>query len=212
MTSDSWTRSTTGRVAAQVKRLRGKETVQQLSDRTAELGPRISRSRLSDLERGDRGGPLGLAEFLLLAEALDVPPLLLLYPGMPGGEVDVLPGLEVSSWAAAQWFRGNRALSQGEDDAAQSKTRRPKYYDGGWLIRLADEEAELLRLLEEIRVVRMTTKELTESMRQRESAAARLRDVRRQIESLGGHPSPWPDGVIDAEWIAGLVDRTKADQ
>jgi len=58
MTNTGWARDTTQRVASELKKLRAEHTVQWLSDRTAELGHRIGRSRISDLERGDRGGPL----------------------------------------------------------------------------------------------------------------------------------------------------------
>jgi transcriptional regulator with XRE-family HTH domain len=106
MTSNNWARQLTHRVAAEVKRRRGEHTVQWLSDRTADYGLRISRSRISDLERGDRGGLLGVAELLVLSAALDVPPILLLFPGVPGEPVEMLPGRVVESWDAARWFTG----------------------------------------------------------------------------------------------------------
>jgi transcriptional regulator with XRE-family HTH domain len=106
MTSEDWARQLTHQVAAEVKRRRGEHTVQWLSDRTADYGLRISRSRISDLERGDRGGLLGVAELLVLAAALDVPPILLLFPGVPGEPVEMLPGRVVESWDAARWFTG----------------------------------------------------------------------------------------------------------
>lgn len=80
--------------------------MQWLSDRTAELGHQISRSRISDLERGDRGGLLGIAEVMILAEALQVPPIQLIYPDLPEGECEYLPGATTMSWHALQWFTG----------------------------------------------------------------------------------------------------------
>jgi transcriptional regulator with XRE-family HTH domain len=110
VTSD-WARETTRRVAAEIKRLRGdKRKVQWLSDRTADLGHRISRSRISDLERGDRGGLLGVAELLVLAKALEVPPLQLLFPIGREAKVEVLPGTVTPTWAAAKWFTGEAPL------------------------------------------------------------------------------------------------------
>lgn len=211
MTDQTWARTTTSRVATEVKKLRAERTTQWLSNRTGRLGHRISRSRISDLERGDRGGPLGVAELIVLAKALDVPPLLLLYPRQSGGEVEVMPEMKTSSWAASQWFSGR--FREGFADSEQrSSLDRSTYEDGASLLRLGDQEVELLRLLEELLSVRVQTDALMENMRQRDDATARLREVRRQIDKLGGQPFPWPAGVVDAEVIAGLVGGTKADQ
>ena len=211
MTNKPWARETTERVASELKRLRAEHTVQWLSDRTAELGHRISRSRISDLERGDRGGPLGVAELIVLAKALRIPPLLLLYPAMSAGEVEVLAGHRASSRQAAQWFSGH-APYRATDDGGQAIVDAAGYEEGAWLLRLADQEEELLRLLEEIETVRLHTNELMKNMRERDGAAARLRDVRRQMESLGGEPFPWPKGLVDLEVIAKTVDEIRADQ
>jgi len=203
MTNTPWARDTTRRVASELKKLRAEHTVQWLSDRTAELGHRISRSRISDLERGDRGGQLGVAELIVLAKALRVPPLLLLYPAMSAGEVEVLAGHRTSSRQAAQWFSG-RAPYRATDDEGQALIDATGYEEGAWLLHLADEEEQLIQLLEDIRVVRMETSELTKNMHEREAAAARLRNVRRQIASLGGEPFPWPSGVVTNAMIAEL--------
>ncbi len=122
MTSRDWARELTHRVAAEVKRRRGEHTVQWLSDRTADYGLRISRSRISDLERGDRGGLLGVAELLVLAAALDVPPLLLLFPGVPGEPVEALPGWVVESWDAARWFTGEEPSPAEDPDHSPAES------------------------------------------------------------------------------------------
>ncbi|WP_458681655.1 hypothetical protein [Prescottella equi] len=106
MTSKDWARATTKRVADQIQKHRDGMTVQALSDRTEELGYRISRSRISDLERGDRGGLLGAVELLVLAAALRVPPVQLLFPDLPDGDVEVLPGVHLTSEGAADWLSG----------------------------------------------------------------------------------------------------------
>ena len=105
-----WGRAQTQRVADEVRRRRGSLTVQALADRTSELGYPISRSRLSDIERGDRGALLGVAELIVLGRALNVPPLQLLYPGVPGEVIDVLPGTPTLSIAAAHWFSGEQPM------------------------------------------------------------------------------------------------------
>lgn len=108
MTSEDWARVMTKVVAAGIKRLRGDRTVQWVSDRTAELGHTVSRSRISDIEGGKRGGPIGVAELIVIAEALDVPPLELLYCGvLVTGEVAYLPGLTMTGWEALMRFTGD---------------------------------------------------------------------------------------------------------
>lgn len=92
-----------------MNQLRGERSAQWLSDRTDELGHRVSRSTISDLETGRRAR-LEVAELLVLAAALDVPPLLLLYPEVPDGMVEVLPGVFASSEEAFQWACGEEHL------------------------------------------------------------------------------------------------------
>lgn len=80
-------------------------TAQQLSDRTTELGYPISRSAIANTESG-RKKALDLTEVLILAKALDVSPLELIYPGLLDAEVEVTPGVVVRSSDAALAFAG----------------------------------------------------------------------------------------------------------
>ena len=86
-------------------------SVQQLSDAIARFGVTIERPVLSNLLTGRRN-TVSVAEWLLLAAALQVPPLLLLFPV---GRVDVmepLPGVELSPLAALSWAEtGGLAVS-----------------------------------------------------------------------------------------------------
>ncbi|MCK0516968.1 hypothetical protein [Williamsia sp. DF01-3] len=147
MTSEkTWGRDQTQQAADAIRHLRGDNTVQWLADRTSELGFPISRSRISDIERGNRGALLSVAELVILAKALAVPPLLLLYPGVPGEVVEVIPEVRTLAIAAAQWFSGEQPFQHygpdpdgkmnltywGDDLRAQ--------YEGGVNLRLAREE------------------------------------------------------------------------
>lgn len=133
--SDDWATSTVNRVGQQVRLLRGrtpKRSAQWLADRTAELGYPMTRTVISDLENGRRGGRLDITELLVLGRALDVAPLLLLYPGVPHAEVDALPGMTVDSVHAMFWFTG--------EDYAFECVPRPfeTEPDGGdWLLDVA---------------------------------------------------------------------------
>ena len=43
---------------------------------------------------------------MVLAAALRIPPLTTLFPELPDGPVEVLPGVQATSWDAAAWFSG----------------------------------------------------------------------------------------------------------
>ncbi|WP_127955219.1 hypothetical protein [Rhodococcus xishaensis] len=47
-----------------------------------------------------------MAELIVIAAALEVPPLLLLYPSVMGGQADWLPGRTASSGSIIRWFDG----------------------------------------------------------------------------------------------------------
>ncbi|AUN39986.1 helix-turn-helix domain-containing protein [Tsukamurella tyrosinosolvens] len=99
---------TVTRIAATVKAIRKSEglTAAALSDRTAALGKRISRAVISDLETG-RKQTLDVTELLVLAGALNVSPVSLVFPGPYDEAVEVVPEVRVSQFNAAQWFAGN---------------------------------------------------------------------------------------------------------
>jgi transcriptional regulator with XRE-family HTH domain len=77
-------------------------TAQALADRCGELGHPLDRSVIAKLEKGIRQ-TVTVADLLVLARALDLPPVALLFPlDEPGAEV--LPGELRSVWSSLQWF------------------------------------------------------------------------------------------------------------
>jgi transcriptional regulator with XRE-family HTH domain len=93
--------------AVQMRRKALKLTAQQLAQRTADLGYPVTRVAISKIEGGLRAGKLDVAEVLVLAAALDMPPILLLFPDFPDGPVENLPGRKPTiSRNAALWFSG----------------------------------------------------------------------------------------------------------
>jgi len=194
MTQTTWAEDTTRRIAASIKALRGRRSTQWLADRTAELGHPISRTAISNLEVG-RKRAVDVPELAVLARALGVPPLLLLYPAISAGEVEVLPGHRTSSWSAVQWFAG-RAPYTATDETGKVFVDFAAYEDGARLLRLAQQEEELRLLLSRLAQGGLSTNELVENMRQRENVATRIRDVRREMRTLGGEPLPWPEAVL----------------
>lgn len=116
-TQTGWPARLTRTIAAQVKRTRTerKLSAQQLSDACAKLGLEMPRSVLADLENGRRAH-VSVAELLVLARALDVPPLLLVFPVGTDEETEILPGADRAPFRGAQWFTGERPFP-GPDDA-----------------------------------------------------------------------------------------------
>jgi transcriptional regulator with XRE-family HTH domain len=133
--SDSWPDEVTARIAAEIKRLRGERSGQWLSDRTAELGHRVSRSTISEIETGRRKS-ITVTDLILLAWALRVPPIRLLYPELPDGRVEIIPGWPASSIEAATWFSGETTHDT-EQVAEQAEV-----YRGSRLVQLARERLE----------------------------------------------------------------------
>jgi transcriptional regulator with XRE-family HTH domain len=104
-------------IAAEVRRHRVERgmSAQQLSDACAELGLPIARAVLANLESGRRG-TVSVPELFVLAKALGVPPLMLLFPVGRSEFMEVLPGREMDTWAAAKWFTGEGPFLSREDD------------------------------------------------------------------------------------------------
>jgi transcriptional regulator with XRE-family HTH domain len=104
-----WQKDLALRVGAKVQ-ARRKElglTALALAERTGELGYPISRVAVGKIETGHREGKLDLAELVVLAAALGMPPVMLVYPDLPHGSVEVLPGRECDAIDALAWFSGD---------------------------------------------------------------------------------------------------------
>lgn len=103
-TDDDWKSTTAARIGRAVKDRRdnlGLSAV-RLAEQCAKLGHPIHRVTISKIEKGR--GSFEIADLLILAAALEVPPILLLYPDLPDGEVEVRPGRRERSSKAMSWF------------------------------------------------------------------------------------------------------------
>lgn len=107
MTQPGWSERLVKVIAGEVRRHRLARdlSAQQLADRCAELGHPIPRSVLANLESGRRE-TITVPELLVLARALEVPPVLLLFPLGRVEQMEVLPGRDVATWPALLWFTG----------------------------------------------------------------------------------------------------------
>lgn len=85
----------------------------ELSRRTAELGYPVSRAAIAKIESNLRSGKIDVAEVLVLAAALSVPPVLLLFPQVAtDGGSPVLPGRFARDDDAVRWMSGQMSIPQ----------------------------------------------------------------------------------------------------
>jgi transcriptional regulator with XRE-family HTH domain len=96
-----------GEPGAQGRRM----SAQALADRCAELGLPIGRVAITKLENGIRE-KVSVAELLVLAAALEVPPVLLIFPVGREKAVEVLPARPLDPWHATLWLSGDARLSE----------------------------------------------------------------------------------------------------
>ncbi|MEW2066613.1 helix-turn-helix transcriptional regulator [Streptomyces sp. NPDC007346] len=121
MEQPDWAQRVSRAIGREVRRHRRERgmSAQQLSDACAELGGDLPRTVISNIENGRRSN-LSVADTTLLAAALGVPPVALVYPVGYEDEVEHLPGQTVSPLQAADWWNGEPA----PDDGALALLRR----------------------------------------------------------------------------------------
>lgn len=94
-------------IAGEVRRHRTRRgmSAQALADACAALGWPIKRTVLSNLESGYRE-TITIPELFVIAQALEVPPVLLVFPVGHERSIETLPDKTLSTWEAAKWFIG----------------------------------------------------------------------------------------------------------
>ncbi|MDJ0345615.1 helix-turn-helix transcriptional regulator [Streptomyces sp. H10-C2] len=113
MTTDDWPKGLTTRIAEQIRAVRKAAglTVAELSQACADRGLPIPGTTITNLENGRRHS-VDLGEFLVLADALGIPPISLLFPLNAAPIMTVLPGREMSAWEAVTWFTGETPTTE----------------------------------------------------------------------------------------------------
>ncbi|MDH6679253.1 transcriptional regulator with XRE-family HTH domain [Rhodococcus sp. LBL1] len=173
----------------------------QLADRTEKLGYPITRGTIAKIEGNHRAGKLDLAELVVLAAALSVPPVLLLYPvATTERDIEFLPELRCSDVSATQWFAGEKSIAT-DDPEASGRTN--ELMDALQRARrLADLRADL-GVAERAEWLMRHGKRITEGGRDREitgadveTAEKHVAELRQQIAAL--ESAPWPAGWTDA--------------
>ncbi|MGW8374239.1 helix-turn-helix domain-containing protein [Streptomyces sp. ODS28] len=102
-----WAERLAATIAGEVFRYRRNQglSAQALSDRCTERGMPIPRAVISNLENGRRTN-VSVAELLVLAAALDVPPAALAFPVGYTETTEALPDAPVPPFEAVRWFAG----------------------------------------------------------------------------------------------------------
>ncbi len=190
-------------------------TAVQLSARCEELGLPIHRTTLSKIEKGRSS--FDLAELIVLARALNVPPLQLIYPDLPDGIIEAWPSQNARAVDAAQWFSGERIqLNDGrfiESTYAGLEGETVPRLEVSRLISNAAQQ--LQRQYEKLEAIRAS--DSTDKQGVTEAALARIDHHTRDLRSFLMHtardasytinPGIYPPGllesaVMDTQWSA----------
>ncbi len=177
---DEWQQAQVALVGRAVRELRGTRSTQWVSDRTEELGLRVNRSTITDLEIGRRKY-VALHEISLLAAALGVPPTVLLTWGsLPDGEVETLPGRVVPADQAVAWWGG--ALPSPFHPATSSL---PRDTEATELLQLTEQREEVRRALLHAHLAVQTTGSAADPALTR-TLADQLAGITERMKALGG--------------------------
>jgi hypothetical protein len=114
MTPDQWPTAFTARIAQGMRQARKATglTMGEVAQGCADRGlTEFTEHSMKNLESG-RKVSITVADFVVLADVLGVPPVTLLFPLGATATVEVLPGREVSTWDALAWFTGETPLDE----------------------------------------------------------------------------------------------------
>jgi hypothetical protein len=111
--AESWEHSLAIRVGERIKHYRAMSglSAQKLSDRTVQLGHEVKRATIAGMENRTRT-TIPLADVLVLARALAIAPVLLIFPFESASPIQALPTETVDVWAAYDWMVGAENLGR----------------------------------------------------------------------------------------------------
>ncbi|GAA2255839.1 hypothetical protein GCM10010430_44590 [Kitasatospora cystarginea] len=139
MDQKEWAAAVDAGIAAEIKRRRAVLglSAEALAARCADLGYPMSRQVISKLESGGRNGPTP-AELLVLARALEMPPVALLLPLAQGPTTYPTPLTKCSPWEAVAWFTGeDRGAAAGAPEAGSPQAALDAFRRHDRLVRTA---------------------------------------------------------------------------
>lgn len=161
-------------------------TAQSVADRCTELGLPMDRATVSKLERGLRQ-TLTLGELLVLAEAVKVPPIELVFPLGRASAVEALPGGVIHPWEAVKRFTGEAT-----------------YPGNGATMELFREHDRLVYHLQRIVVYHQRDPHSPEARLDHNQTLLPLARLRQDMVRRGLTPPPVPP---DVEWL--VTDATQ---
>ncbi|WP_061924251.1 hypothetical protein [Corynebacterium simulans] len=108
MQSKEWHEEIIANIGKAIDNAREGKSDRWISERTEKLGNPLSRTAVSEYRRGVRK-TISIGDWLVLAAALGVPPVSLLFPELPDGRINLLPATgEVNQLDALMWIAGER--------------------------------------------------------------------------------------------------------
>lgn len=176
-----WAEELVERVGRTARKVRGKRSAKWLSDRTAELGMRISPTVIAKLDSGHRGANLSVPELFVIAGALGVPPGSLLFPDLPDGEVRRWPNadpwrsVQAVNWIAGETFDTEELTTSPEMGYLMvgSQAREDEYQ---WL-RDAQEDLDKAKADGDVAQVEVAMKVVKRAQEQIDRTEAALREL-----------------------------------
>lgn len=214
--SSPWTDRLASTIGRAIDAARRGRSDQWIADQSANLGHPLSRTAVSEYRRGKRK-TVPVSDLIVIARILGVPPIALLFPGLPAGPVTLFPpGMiegehgagtdEVAALDGLRWFSGEaHKLPTGWDLGIDPHTGQP----GAVVMHLAYEHPEdrdsgtvetpESRLLDESRALARAYERLASASKEPDSGArlelldAALEEIaatKARIARLGGITEP----------------------
>lgn len=113
-----WATETTHQIGRNIALARKRKgvTAQVLADRCTELGVTMKRTSIANLENGRRDS-VTVTDLMVIAAALGVPPVALIYPTKQAGKpIEMVSGTTSTTFDALSWFSGTAAPPTEEPD------------------------------------------------------------------------------------------------
>ncbi|MGW1503747.1 helix-turn-helix domain-containing protein [Streptomyces mirabilis] len=225
LSSNEWAAQIAERVGRRVAHYRAQApgektkpgiTAQALADRCTSLGMPMDRTVVAKLEKGNRQ-TITVGEVIVLARALGVPPVALLFDLGDQQATEILPGESSDTWAALKWFTGEADRLPSDTEQAQDTepVRLFREHDRSveaW----HDQRADLQRVLDSRGQVGRGDLDAQFAQLAAESLgriADRLRNLREQMRSLELVPPElapelsYVDGVGTSPQLRGGIPR-----